>query len=188
MNIVQIGTNRANDDVTVLAKEHKEKLTGLLLVEPLKSHNEFILECYKDFPQAILENVCIAQSNGSSDVTMYKHELDGPGFQCASTKRDHIVRHCDKPGVLEERVPCMTLPNLLRKHHLKEIDVLWVDTEGTDDLLIYSLDLEEFNIHKIVFEHLHIDAESLIKYLENKGYSITRNVGADKFSHEAVKT
>jgi predicted RNA binding protein YcfA (HicA-like mRNA interferase family) len=39
-----------------------------------------------------------------------------------------------------------------------------------------------------VFEHLHIDAESLIKYLENKGYSINRNVGTDKFSHEAVKT
>src|SRR6516164_8205095 len=150
MRVVQIGTNRANDDVTLLAKKHKDELTMLLLVEPLTSHNEFIRECYKDFPQAILENVCVTQSNDANDVTMYKHETDGPGFQCASVKREHIVAHCDKPGILEERVPCITLPALLRKHRLNEIDVLWVDAEGTDDKLIYSLDLDEFDIHKIV--------------------------------------
>jgi hypothetical protein len=188
MNIVQIGTNRANDDVTKLAQEHKNDLKLLLLVEPMKSHNDFIHDCYKDYPMMVLENVCITETNSQDNVTMWFHQTDGPGFQCTSIKKEHILKHAPSPeGLLEEKFPTMTLPALLRKYGLKTVDVLCVDAEGTDDKLIQSLDLDEFDIKRIVFEHLHIDAESLIEYLRGKGYEITRNVGADKFSHEANK-
>ncbi len=193
MTIVQIGTNRGYDDVTDLAVAHKCELSTILLVEPLSIHNSSIRKCYEDFPQAVIEHSCIVPNNGLPEIEFYYHPADGPGFEVASTDKQHVLKHSvfnvllTEDGIVQQTVPCLTLSGLFQKHRLKEVDVLWIDAEGMDDRIIYSLDLDAFSVRKIVFEHLHVDGESLIHYLEDKGYIITRNIGLNGWSHSAEK-
>jgi hypothetical protein len=61
MNIVQIGTCIANDDLTnLIGKKQPDKL---ILVEPLSIHNNQINECYNWVENIYIENIAISITN-----------------------------------------------------------------------------------------------------------------------------
>jgi hypothetical protein len=68
------------------------------------------------------------------------------------------------------------LNNLFNKYNLTNIDILYIDAEGLDDLLIQSIDFNLFNINEIYFEHIHINESDLTNFLKLKGYTITRDI------------
>ena len=191
MNIVQIGTNRAYDDVTALVRDYGADT--LILVEPLVMHHGIIEECYKDIENKHIESLAITDDVNLKELTFYYHKEDGPGFEVAGLSKEHILKHAvfnpklTEDGIVELVVPCTTLNDLLAKYNLSTVNVLYIDVEGMDDKLIYSLDLDRFNIINIVYEHLHIDAEKVIQYLDSKGYDTARNYGHNGWSHAAVK-
>lgn len=193
MNIVQIGTNRAYDDVTELVKLYKDQIKNLILVEPLIMHHENIKKCYEDVKNVHIEFLAVTDKITLKELTFYYHKEDGPGFEVAGTSKEHILKHSvfnpklTDEGIVELIVPCITLNTLLDKYNLDKIDVLYIDAEGIDDKLIYSLDLKRFNIINIIYEHLHINGEEVIDYLEKQGYSTIRNYGHNGWSHAAVK-
>ena len=53
------------------------------------------------------------------------------------------------------------------------VDVLFIDAEGIDDKIIYSINFDKYNINKLYYENLHVDNTKLRDFLENKGYKIT---------------
>lgn len=191
MNIVQIGTNRAYDDVTDLVKEYGADT--LILVEPLVVHHEIIRECYINIKNKYIESIAITDDENIKELIFYYHKEDGPGFEVAGLSKEHILKHSifnsklTEDGIIKVMVPCMTLNDLLAKHNLKKVDVLYIDVEGMDDKLIYSLNLDRFDIVNIIYEHLHIDGEKVIQYLDSKGYDTVRNYGHNGWSHAAVK-
>jgi FkbM family methyltransferase len=193
MNIIQIGTNKGNDDVTNLIMQYSSVLDKFIAVEPLNVHHSSIKDCYKDIPQLIIEEIAIAPNPSKEKLTFYYHKEDGPGFEVASTNKEHILKHVifnpklTEDGIVELKVNCLTLNELFKKYNLVDIDVLYIDAEGLDFELIKSIDFEEFNIINIIYEHLHIDGEKAIKFLESKGYSTIRNFGHNGWSHAAVK-
>ena len=193
MNIVQIGTNKGNDDVTNLIRQYSSVLDKFIAVEPLNIHHSSIRDCYKDIPQLIIEEIAITPNPSKEKLTFYYHKEDGPGFEVASTSKEHILKHVifnsklTEDGIVELKVNCLTLNELFKKYNLVDIDVLYIDAEGLDFELIKSIDFEEFNIINIIYEHLHIDGEKAIKFLESKGYSTIRNFGHNGWSHAAVK-
>ena len=193
MNIVQIGTNRAFDDVTPLVKEYTPILKKFIAVEPLSVHHKTIKECYNDIPQFTLEGIAISPSSTEDKLTLYYHKEDGPGFEVTSTSKEHILKHViynpklTVEGLVKLEVDCLTLNQLFEKHDLIDIDVLYIDVEGLDFELIKSIDFNKFNIINIIYEHLHIDGEEAIQFLENKGYNTIRNYGHNGWSHAAVK-
>lgn len=193
MNIVQIGTNRAHDDITEMVNLYKDHIEKLILVEPLKIHHEAIRACYKEQKEVHIESLAITDNTELKELTFYYHKEDGPAFLVAGTSKEHILKHSiynphwTEEGIVTLKVPCITLNQLFDKHNLTDIDVLYIDVEGLDDKLIYSLDFDKYNITNIIYEHLHIDGEKTIKFLENKGYSTIRNYGHDGWSHAAVK-
>ena len=193
MNIIQIGTNRANDDITPLVNQYSSILNKFIAVEPLSVHHSTIKECYKNVSQLIIEGIAVTPTPTKEQLTFYYHKEDGPGFEVASTNREHILKHViynpklTEDGLVELKVDCLTLNQLFDKHALTNIDILYIDAEGLDFELIKSIDFNRFNIINIIYEHLHIDGEEAIKFLESKGYSTIKNYGHNGWSHAAVK-
>ena len=57
MNIIQIGANRGNDDLSqIIGNNQPDKL---ILVEPMSLHNEFLLNHYGWVKNLSLENLII---------------------------------------------------------------------------------------------------------------------------------
>lgn len=193
MVIVQIGTNQGDDEVTSLVKANAGQVAVLLLVEPLALHNEAIRRCYNDFPQAVIENACITDDPEMTETPFYYYGADNRTYEVASMNPQHPLKHSvlgaelTANGLTCATVPAMTAGQLFDKHGLKSIDVLWIDAEGMDDRIIYGIDLGKYDIAKIVYEHLHIEAEPLITYLESKGYKTHRNIGLNGWSNSATK-
>jgi FkbM family methyltransferase len=193
MNIIQIGTNRANDDITPLVNQYSSILDKFIAVEPLDIHHSTIKECYKNIPQLIVEGIAVTPTPTPEQLTFYYHKEDGPGFEVASTNREHILKHViynpklTEDGLVELKVDCLTLNQLFEKYELINIDILYIDAEGLDFDLIKSIDFNRFNIINIIYEHLHINGEEAIKFLESKGYNTIRDYGHNGWSHAAVK-
>jgi len=193
MNIIQIGTNKANDDVTVIVEQYSSVLNKFITVEPLFVHHQDIKECYKNIPQLIIEEIAVTPTPTKEKLNFYYHKEDGPGFEVASTNKEHILKHIiynpklTEDGIVELKVDCLTLNQLFEKHDLINIDVLYIDAEGLDFELIKSIDFDKFNIVNIIYEHLHINGEEAIKFLESKNYDTIRNYGHNGWSHAAVK-
>jgi hypothetical protein len=89
--------------------------------------------------------------------------------------------------VKELNVKCLSINNLFKKYNLVDIDILFIDTEGIDDLIIKSIDFDTFKIREIYFENLHLTQNDIYSFLENKGYSITKNWGVMGWTSVAKK-
>lgn len=176
MVIVQIGTCRANDDVSKLVKSGIE-IHKLILVEPMKIHNEKILECYKDTKNVYLENVVVSEKD-ESQISFYYNIYDGPLYEVASTDINHILKHgYTIDNIVELKVDCVTLNKLFEKYNLENIDILFIDAEGLDDTLIKTINFEKYNIKKIYFEYLHLKNDDIYNFLDNSGYDVIRDSG-----------
>lgn len=174
MVIVQIGTCRANDDVSKLVKSGIE-IHKLILVEPMKIHNEKILECYKDTSNFYLENVAITIDD-NKQISFYYHQNDGPFYEVASTDINHITKHgYTTDGIIELQVEAIKINQLFEKYQLYNIDVLFIDAEGLDDSIIKTIDFEKYNLSKIYFEYLHLKNLDIYDFLISKGYDIIRD-------------
>lgn len=104
MTIVQIGTNRAHDDVTRLVNQFRPNITKLILVEPLLIHHQAIRECYKNTPH-IIDESCVTPNPDLKEISFYWHPADAPGFEVASTDKQHILKHARyNPSLREEGI------------------------------------------------------------------------------------
>jgi len=174
MNIVQIGANSANDDLTSLIFDKQPN--KFIIVEPMHIHNEALLACYDWIENKIIENVAI--SNELIDkINFYYHINDGPKYEVSSLDLNHIFKHnYSEDGIKKIEVPCLTINKLLEKHSINTVDILFVDCEGLDDTIIKAIDFTKFKIYKIYFENLHLKTD-LNSFLSDKGYEINKNVG-----------
>jgi len=185
MKIIQLGVCVGNDDLTkILGKTQPEIL---ILVEPMKLHNEKILECYGWVNNLFIENVAISFDE-KKEMSFYYHENDGPLYEVASIKIEHILKHgYDKSGIKEIKVESITVNDLLDKYKLHKIDILFIDTEGVDDLIIKSIDFNKLEIDEIYFENLHLSQSDIYSFLENKGYAIIDKWGSMGWTSFAKK-
>lgn len=176
MNIIQIGACVGNDGLTKYI-ESIHNIEKLILVEPMNIHNEKLQEVYKGY-SFIIENIAIT-TNDVKEMSFYYHKEDGPNFEVSSITKEHILKHViynsklTEDGIVELRVPCMTINDLLEKHNILDLDYLHIDAEGIDDQLIMSIDFDKYDIKKIFFEAHHIDRHRIVSFLSDKGYTST---------------
>jgi hypothetical protein len=175
MNIVQIGACVGNDGLTDYLKEAQDKVDLLLLIEPMSIHNDKLKTVYEAYPY-VIENVAITPTREIEEMSFYYHVKDGPNYEVASVTKQHILKHViynpnlTEEGIIELKVPCLTINSLFDKHGLTKIDYLYIDAEGIDDQLIMSIDFEKYHIDKIFFEAHHIDRDRISNFLLHKGY------------------
>jgi FkbM family methyltransferase len=188
MNIIQIGANRGNDDVSELI--NNQQPTKLILVEPMKLHNEALNNFYHWVNNKFIENVVI-DIEGGKDVEFFYHENDAPNYEISSLNKEHFLKHSHigspnfpsfHEGIKSFFIKSININDLFRKYELNHIDILFIDAEGHDDEIIKSIEFDNFKIGKLYFENLHIKDDNIYNYLEGKGYKITRQVGHNGWS------
>lgn len=183
MKIVQIGANRGNDELTRIIREKVNTPNFLLLVEPLEKFNKNLQECYRDVTNLNIENIAIVDDNTLETTTMFLHKSMDENMEQASLKKSHIDMVFDRPEyissglshkeqIIELKVKCSTFNSLMEKYGVNEIDILFIDAEGLDDIIIKSIDFKSITIREIYYENMHINNESLENFLLDRGYQI----------------
>ena len=183
MKIVQLGVCVGNDDLTKLIGKTQPEI--LILIEPMEIHNDKINECYGWVNNKFIENIAIT-TDDKTEMSFYYHENDGPLYEVASNNKFHIIKHgYNVEGIKELIVKTSSINNLFSKYNLDNLDILFIDTEGLDDLIIKSIDFNKFTINEIYFENLHLTQPDIYDFLESKGYEIIKSWGLNGWSSVA---
>lgn len=197
MNIIQIGTNKANDNLTAIVKNiDVSRISLLLLVEPFVIHNPSIEYCYKDYKNILaIENIIISPNiEHNNTEKIYYHEEDFNYLntgELASLNSRHTLNirsHYDESGMKYSEIETLNINELFDKYQLTKIDILYIDTEGCDDKIIYSINFNKYNINQIYYEHLHINKYDLREFLIAKNYKIVSDIAGDSYSELAEYT
>ena len=190
MNIVQIGSNKGNDDLSTIIFDNKEKIKNLILVEPLSLHNNDLDNFYRDIPNRKIINSIISDREDHELINFYYHVEVGPGYEVASLDKNHIIKHYPSSSddkIVEMKLPSLTIDQLLKNNDLKNIDILFIDAEGMDDRLIRSIDFNKLDIKQLYFGNLHLDYYEVSSFLKNKGYELVSNWGYNGWMSVATK-
>lgn len=167
LTVVQIGTNRACDDLTDLIRALGASfLRRLIMIEPLTVHNEAILNCYRDVVDKLIVNAVIIPSSADAEleaVEFWYHQNDGPHYELASTDRAHIAKHAGtrhelraEQGYRMIKAQCLDICRFFRIMSLSHVDILFIDAEGLDSAIVQSIDFDGLSIDNIFFENLHL--------------------------------
>jgi FkbM family methyltransferase len=148
-----------------------------VLIEPVPFCFQRLRASFHDSQRFKLEQVAIGKSEGSAifyyvDAKAAAAIPNLPDWydQLGSFDRDHITKHLDgalEPYIAEKLVPVRTLPQVLQKHGLGEVNFLHVDTEGYDYEVLQTLDLSRQSIHAILIEHKHLPENRRVEMLHH---------------------
>jgi FkbM family methyltransferase len=162
---VDVGANLPSNSVT---KYFANKWKGLL-IEPIPENVEKFIEVGRDNiwqgavtspskAQDSFLNLTLAGDNGAHS------SLDKESISPSSISGKKI------------KVPVDTLDNLLSRFDINKIELLSIDTEGTEVDVLKGIDLEYFDIDLILIEDWGRDF-NIYKYLKSKNYKRVRRTG-----------
>ena len=204
LSIVQVGANdgRINDPINGFVSSHRDT-TRLLLIEPQVQLLPMLRQTYADHPCARIEHCAIGPSGEMTlwqvaeqfwdDVDAnYSSAGDWPSYRApsgvTSSSREHVVAWLSKHYVIErpldELITSFTIPSLSLFEVLESsgfglgVDLLQVDTEGSDDVVIMNSSIESIRPALINFEWAHLTDEryaALDDHLRSNGYTVTRH-------------
>ena len=141
---VEAGANDGVNQSNTLWLDRHRGWTGLL-VEPIP---ELAERCRVNRPRAIVENVALVPFDFEGDrLTMRFGNLMSVvkgGMRSTEEELAHI-EEASRGGLVtyEVEVPAAPLGSLLRKHGVRDIDLLSLDVEGFELQALRGLDLEE---------------------------------------------
>jgi hypothetical protein len=96
----------------------------------------------------------------------------------ASLERNHVLKHLapEYHNIVEsDTVECLTVKELLRRNHIKHVDLLHIDAEGHDWIILQQFDFNLVRPKIVLFEHKHLnkqDQEAARKMMQNAGYQV----------------
>ena len=153
-----------------------------ILVEPVKHLFNQLRSKYMSFDRLRLENVAIANINGSKDFYRLDDKiLDevAPYFKGMGTFIPEVLYNAVPRGmekhIIREKISCLTLDALLTKHNITKVDLFLIDTEGYDYEIIKLIDFKKIKPSLIIYESKHLriqDNNDCIKYLSKNGYTL----------------
>jgi FkbM family methyltransferase len=154
-----------------------------LIVEPQSDAFETLRANYSGEPQVVLENVAVAEREGTRTLWRIRRGVEGlPSWapQLASFDRDTVARHRAQIPNIDEliegnEVRCMTFDALVVKSGLRKIDILQIDVEGYDFEILKLVDFKRHKPSIIHYEHAHLspdDREACLELLVRHGYKI----------------
>ena len=178
---VQIGANDGQMDDPINRYINRYHWRGIL-VEPVPHLFEALRRTYYGEPQLHLENVAIAATAGP--LTLYALR-PRPGLPLwasgvVSSNRKHLLKFSSRIPDIESliysiEVPTTTVDELLLKHHVEQVHILVIDTEGYDFEVLKTVDLTKTRPRIVQLEHGHMSFErqrECFDYLASFGYSV----------------
>jgi FkbM family methyltransferase len=164
--VVQIGAH----DGTALDPLRDEiiarRWAGILL-EPVPYVFERLRATYGRNQGLILENAAIADHDGTQEFHFLREAPPGAEVwewydALGSFRRDVVLSHGRLIPDIDDRlasmrVPCLTFDTVCRKHGVRRVDVVQIDTEGYDYEVLKLIDYERYQPQLVMYEHLHFD-------------------------------
>ena len=179
--LIQIGANDGLrfDEINYFIKSYKIKS---LLVEPIGTYFEKLKKNYENFDFVVFENSAISINNEIN--YLYKVKEDCLNFYddhvngLSSFSKSHLIKHGVKHKHIDkEKIESLSIKDLINKHQIKSLDLLFIDAEGYDGKIVYDF-LMSTNLNPlIVFEFIHIDntfLEKVLILLKEKKYRYLR--------------
>lgn len=195
--IVQIGAyvgDSSNDPLYCFLREalpgHPDRRA--VLVEPVGDYFTALQDAYRGLPNVELENVAIADEPGERDFYRLAPNTDlsdrGEDWQeltqLGSLRPERMTEvwervegHTGKQRFWHEhssveRVQCLTLEQLLRRHGLEHVDLLQIDTEGYDYEILRTIDFSRLRPPLINYERILLgeDEPACRRMLTEAGY------------------
>ena len=175
--LIQIGANDGErfDVLNYYIKKYKTKS---LLVEPINENYESLKKNYQNCDFITFDNSAISVNKEVSylykvNPIYFKNYGDHiPGI--TSFDKNHLLTHgVKKNHIIKENVQSTSIGDLIVKHNVKQLDLLFVDAEGYDGKIVYDFLSSEKIEPIIVLEYIHIKNEIfklLINKLEEKKY------------------
>lgn len=197
-SIVEVGAyigDTPNDPLfPFLNKQMKERAgtdaMKVVLIEPIKEYFDQLRANYGNSPSIQFENIAIAATDGTLEmyrlaVDPVKHGYPEWLSQMSSLSKERMEEVWDryekfpeyKKFYLENRtvevVRSMPLRQLLKKHDIKELDLLQIDAEGYDFEILKTLDFAAVKPRFINYERVLLkpaDEAECRQMLEKQGY------------------
>jgi FkbM family methyltransferase len=113
-------------------------------------------------------------SDRSGDEVVFYEAEGSEGV--SSTSREWVVNYFRdrfpnvKPDIREQRVPTITLDDLLAREGVDEIDLLSMDIEGSEPAALAGFDIERFRPELVLIEARGENQPVLMEYFDRHGY------------------
>ncbi len=180
-SIVQIGSNDGKrfDPLNHFIKKFRP---FTLFVEPIESHFEDLKKNYADNRNVIFENSAISVNDEIYHLYKVKdtklHLYDDHVLGITSFEKNHLRKHGIKTSHIENvKVNFISIKELLKKHSIKNFDLLYIDTEGYDAKIVCDF-LKNSNIRpNIIFEYIHSKNDNLrtsLELLKKNNFSVLK--------------
>lgn len=179
ISFVQIGASDGvtNDPLYPLLSTYGNQLEGVC-VEPLPDSFEKLKKNYRNYPNIDVENAVI--NDQSNDLTLYRPiDQNNKDFsQKSSLRKEIVAKHGFSESQIQTiKVKGLSFGELIEKYHpSKSIDLLVVDTEGSDAEIVKSAFASQCYPKIIYYEHIHLEKEArenIRKLLFENNYSFT---------------
>tara|TARA_R100000458_G_C8169953_1_gene170836 strand:+ start:108 stop:668 length:561 start_codon:yes stop_codon:yes gene_type:complete len=145
-----------------------------IFVEPVKE----LLDNLKRYDGCIYENCAISSKRGSTTIKYYDPNwatgwIRGVGsidmgMNIMNSNPNWKEHECTR------KVKIMTLDDLIKKHNVKEIEYLKIDTEGEEYNILHSyswsIKPEQLNIEYKHWHNRFISVDSFLERLKDMGY------------------
>lgn len=202
LSIVQVGANDGllNDPINPFVRRHPGR-TRLLLIEPQASVLPMLTETYADHPSATIVECAIGAAGVSTLWTVDQafwmdcqpgYAGDWPAYRAptglASENRSHVEswvrQHYRGDHAPAEVITSFTMQSRPLIEVLESsgfgfgVDLLQVDTEGSDDVVIMNSSIDRLLPALINFEQAHLPQSrlsALTEHLQLLGYEIHDN-------------
>ncbi len=190
---IQVGANDGNWNDPIYKFIRRDGWSGIL-IEPQKVIYDRLLENYKRLSNLFFENVAIDSAEGEKNLykisfsnsqwaagisSFIKNDIQkliDAGYVDRMSKLEQLTPPSNqKDWICEESVKVTTLRNIISKHHLKQIDLIMIDTEGYDFEIIKTIPFDYIKPEVIVYEHSHFNEQIKTEcsdFLINAGYKL----------------
>jgi len=196
VSFLQIGAHDGKTDDKLYDLIQRHGWWGLL-VEPVPYLFERLVANHAGNPRLKFENSALASSDGT--VTFYRlRQTDDPMpywyDQLGTMNREVILKFGHEiPDIenylVEERVASISYETLLRKYDVSKVDLILIDTEGSDLEVLRQIDFKRHRPQLLIYEHAHLsssDGRAAVDLLASQGYRVfgcgVNNVAVPKAS------
>jgi len=152
--------------LTSLFEEYQNQ--NILLVEPVPYNIALLKENTAKYKNISIETSAVSEKNEIKKFyyvkpdavkKLGKHWASGIG----SFEKEHILNHKYKRFMVNDShieqidIQYLTFSSLIEKYSIFSIDLLQIDVEGAECGILNSINFENIEIKKIIFEFKHFD-------------------------------
>lgn len=159
--LLQIGANDGKrfDELNYFIKKYKIKS---VLVEPINKYFNELKNNYLNCEFVKIENSAVSIDNEISYLFVvnekYINRYDEHIKGINSFEIKHLIKHGVKKNHIErKKINSLSILDLINKHDINELDLLYVDTEGYDGKIVYEFIKSSKLKPIIIFEYIHIE-------------------------------